>query len=58
MPIDFRNIRDKLGRIGLRIPAAGLAARQYAIDNAHRIKGLGPNSWGMCIDKSDHWLQW
>ena len=30
---------------------AAVAARQYAIDNADRIKGLGPNSWGIsaCI---------
>ena len=46
--IDFRNIRDKLGRDWFTNSRhAGLAARQYAIDNAHRIKGLGPNSWGM-----------
>ena len=33
---------------------AALAARQYAIDNAYRIKGLGPDSWGMsaCISPS------
>ena len=46
--IDFRNLRDKLGRDWFdNSRHAGLAARQYAIDNAHRIKGLGPNSWGM-----------
>ena len=46
--IDFRNLRDKLGRNWFENSRhAGLAARQYAIDNAHRIKGLGPNSWGM-----------
>ena len=46
--IDFRNLRDKLGRDWFENSRqAGLAARQYAIDNADRIKGLGPNSWGM-----------
>ena len=46
--IDFRNLRDKLGRNWFANSRhAALAARQYAIDNAHRIKGLGPNSWGM-----------
>ena len=53
--IDFRNLRDKLGRDWFdNSRHAGLAARQYAIDNAHRIKGLGPNSWGMsaCISPS------
>ena len=46
--IDFRNLRDKLGRDWFENSRhAALAARQYAIDNAHRIKGLGPNSWGM-----------
>jgi hypothetical protein len=50
--IDFRNLRDKLGRNWFENSRhAALAARRYAIDNAHRIKGLGPNSWGMsaCI---------
>ena len=53
--IDFRNLRDKLGRDWFSNSRhASLAARQYAIDNAHRIKGLGPNSWGMsaCISPS------
>jgi hypothetical protein len=46
--IDFRNLRDKLGRNWFENSRhAALAARQYAIDNAHRIQGLGPNSWGM-----------
>mgnify|MGYP001374912228 FL=1 len=46
--IDFRNLRDKLNRNWFANSRhAALAARQYAIDNAHRIKGLGPNSWGM-----------
>ncbi|MEC9123929.1 MAG: glucoamylase family protein, partial [Verrucomicrobiota bacterium] len=40
--------RDKLDRNWFdNSRQAGLAARQYAIDNALRIKGLGPNSWGM-----------
>ncbi len=53
--IDFRNLRDKLGRDWfLNSRHAALAARQYAIDNAERIKGLGPDSWGMsaCISPS------
>ncbi len=46
--IDFSNLRDKLGRDWFTNSRhAALAARQYAIDNAHRIKGLGENSWGM-----------
>lgn len=50
--IDFRAIRDKLGRDWFENSRhAALAARQYAIDSADRIKGLGPDSWGMsaCI---------
>jgi hypothetical protein len=53
--IDFRNLRDKLDRDWFaNSRLAALAARQYAIDNADRIKGLGPNSWGMsaCISPS------
>ena len=53
--IDFRNLRDKIGRDWFSNSRhAALAARQYAIDNANRIKGLGPNSWGMsaCISPS------
>jgi hypothetical protein len=53
--IDFRNLRDKLDRNWFENSRhAALAARQYAIDNAGRIKGLGPNSWGMsaCISPS------
>ena len=46
--IDFRNMRDRLNRDWFENSRhAALAARQYAIDNAQRIKGLGPNSWGM-----------
>lgn len=50
--IDFRNMRDRLDRDWFENSRhAAIAARQYAIDNANRIKGLGPNSWGMsaCI---------
>ena len=50
--IDFRNLNDKLDRDWFKNSRhASIAARQYAIDNAERIKGLGPNSWGMsaCI---------
>ena len=53
--VDFRNLRDKKGRNWFTNSRhAAIAARQYAIDNAHRIKGLGPNSWGMsaCISPS------
>ena len=53
--IDFRNLRDKLDRNWFyNSRHAALAARQYAIDNADRITGLGPNSWGMsaCISPS------
>ncbi len=53
--IDFRNLRDKIDRDWFSNSRhAALAARQYAIDNANRIKGLGPNSWGMsaCISPS------
>jgi hypothetical protein len=53
--IDFRNLRDKLDRNWFdNSRHAALAARQYAIDNTDRIKGLGPNSWGMsaCISPS------
>ena len=46
--IDFRNLRDKMDRDWFANSRhAALAARQYAIDNAHRIKGLGADSWGM-----------
>jgi hypothetical protein len=53
--IDFRNLCDKLDRNWFdNSRHAAQAARQYAIDNAGRIKGLGPNSWGMsaCISPS------
>ena len=46
--IDFRHIQDKHGRNWFNNSRhAAIAARQYAIDNAQRLKGLGPNSWGM-----------
>ncbi len=50
--IDFRNIVDKRGRNWFQNSRhAAIAARQYAIDRAGKIKGLGSNSWGMsaCI---------
>jgi len=52
---DFRNMEDKLGRNWFdNSRHAALAARQYAIDRADQIKGLGPNSWGMsaCMSPS------
>ena len=46
--IDFRNLRDKLDRDWFTNSRhAAQAAKHYAIDSAHRIKGLGENSWGM-----------
>jgi len=46
--VDFRHIEDKLGRNWFANSRhAAIAARQYAIDRASDIKGLGPNSWGM-----------
>jgi hypothetical protein len=46
--IDFRNMEDKLGRNWFKNSRhAAVAARQYAIDKAGEIRGLGPNSWGM-----------
>jgi len=46
--IDFRNLEDKLGRNWFdNSRHAAIAARQFAIDNADEIKGLGPNSWGL-----------
>jgi len=53
--IDFRNMEDKLGRNWFdNSRHAAIAARQYAIDKADQIKGLGPNSWGMsaCMSPS------
>lgn len=53
--IDFRNMEDKLGRNWFdNSRQAAIAARQYAIDKADQIKGLGPNSWGMsaCMSPS------
>lgn len=50
--IDFRNMVDKRGRNWFENSRhAAIASRQYAIDRAAEIKGLGPNSWGMsaCI---------
>lgn len=53
--IDFRHIKDRLGRNWFENSRhAAIAARQYAIDRAGDIKGLGPNSWGMsaCMSPS------
>jgi len=51
--VDFRNISDRLGRNWFANSRhAAVAARQYAIDSAKRIKGLGPNSWGMSASMS------
>jgi len=53
--IDFRNIEDKLGRNWFdNSRHAAIAARQYAIDKADQIKGLGKDSWGMsaCMSPS------
>ena len=51
--IDFRNIEDKLGRNWFENSRhAAIAARQYAIDKADEIKGLGPDSWGMSASVS------
>ncbi len=53
--VDFRNIRDRLGRNWFENSRhAAIAARQYAIDRAPELKGLGPNSWGMsaCMSPS------
>ncbi len=53
--IDFRNMEDRLGRNWFdNSRHAAIAARQYAIDKADEIKGLGPNSWGMsaCLSPS------
>ena len=50
--IDFRNIVDRRGINWFENSRhAAIAARQYAIDKADEIKGLGPNSWGLsaCI---------
>ena len=53
--VDFRNIEDRLGRNWFdNSRHAAIAARQYAIDKANEIKGLGPDSWGLsaCISPS------
>jgi len=53
--IDFRNMVDKRGVNWFENSRhAAIAARQYAIDKADEIKGLGPNSWGLsaCISPS------
>ncbi len=46
--VDFRNMVDRRGINWFENSRhAAVAARQYAIDKAGEIKGLGPNSWGM-----------
>ena len=46
--IDFRDMVDRTGQNWSENSRhAAIAARQYAIDRAGEIKGLGPNSWGM-----------
>jgi len=51
--VDFRNMEDKLGRNWfINSRHAAIAARQYAIDRADEIKGLGPSSWGMSASMS------
>jgi len=45
---DFRNLEDRLGANWFENSRhASIAARQYAIDKADEIKGLGPDSWGL-----------
>lgn len=45
--VDFRNLRNKFGRDWFANSRhAALVARQYAIDNAHRIKGLARKFMG------------
>ena len=52
--IDFRNLRDKLGRDWFSNSRhASLAARQYAIENAHRIKASARIP-GACPPASAH----
>jgi len=51
--VDFRNIVDRKGRNWFENSRrAALAARQFAIDMAGKVKGLGPNSWGMTASMS------
>ena len=51
--VDFRHIVDRQGRNWFENSRhAALAARQFAIDMADQIKGLGPNSWGMTASMS------
>jgi len=51
--VDFRHIVDRQGRNWFENSRhAAIAARQFAIDMADRVKGLGPNSWGMTASMS------
>ena len=46
--VDFRNMVDRKNRNWFdNSRHAALAARQFAIDMADEVKGLGTNSWGM-----------
>ncbi|MDP6545264.1 MAG: glucoamylase family protein [Phycisphaerae bacterium] len=50
--VDYRNRVDRKGRNWFdNSRHAAIAARQFAIDMSGKVKGLGPNSWGMsaCI---------
>ena len=51
--VDFRHIVDLQGRNWFENSRhAAIAARQFAIDMAGKVKGLGPNSWGMTASMS------
>ena len=51
--VDFRNMVDREQRDWFaNSRTAAIAARQYAIDKADEIKGLGENSWGMSAGMS------
>jgi hypothetical protein len=47
MFIDFRNIRDRHMDYFENSVQATLCHRQWAIDNMHRSKSYGPDSWGL-----------
>jgi len=51
--VDFRKMADRQGRNWFdNSRHAAIAARQFAIDMADEVKGLGPNSWGMTASMS------
>ena len=51
--VDVRDIGDRRGRNWFENSRhAAIAARQFAIDMADKVKGLGPNSWGMTASMS------